>query len=64
MTCCDVLQGSACPIHMVRDGPGGNLLVCDEVNRKGLPRCKQVQTEVHRNLCGALYLKLCRIGDL
>ena len=27
MTCDDVLQGSAYPIHMVWDGLGGNLLI-------------------------------------
>jgi hypothetical protein len=34
-------------------GLGRNLLVCFEVNREGLPRLNEVQTEVH--LCKSSY---------
>ena len=32
MTCYDVLQGSAYPIHMTWDGLGGNVFSCFEVD--------------------------------
>lgn len=48
MACDDVLQGSAYPGDTVGSVQAEVLVV--EVNREGLPRLKQVQTEVHQSL--------------